>query len=67
MSARDLIIKWEAALAQALAGKNPVELSDEDLETATSEALLVKSGLRAGPAAYSYRGKQKDWPCPWAP
>ena len=48
MSVKDLIATWEEALAEAQLAVSPVELSDEDLETAAVPGIAARSGLRAG-------------------
>jgi hypothetical protein len=50
MSVKDLIAKWEDALAEAQLAMSPDELSDEDLEAAAVPGIVVKSGLGAGEA-----------------
>ena len=49
MSVKDLIARWEDALAEAqLAASPQVELSDEALEAAEVPVITARSGLRAG-------------------
>jgi len=56
MSVKDLIAKWEDALAEAqLAASPQVELSDEALEAAAVPVIAVRSGLRAGPGSEDCR------------
>ena len=57
MSAKDLISKWEDALAQVLsAWDEGRELSDEDLEQVSAVAgVALRSQLRAG------GGGDDDW------
>ena len=49
MSIRDLIAKWQDALAEAqLVASLRVELSDEDLEAAAATSMRTATSLRAG-------------------
>ena len=49
MSVKDLIAKWEGALAEAQLAASPrVELSDEDLEETTAPSMRTATGLRVG-------------------
>ena len=49
MSVKDLIARWEDALAEAqLAASPQVELSDEDLEAAAVPGIVARFDLRAG-------------------
>ena len=49
MSVKDLIARWEDALAEAqLAASPQVELSDEALEAAAVPVISARSGLRTG-------------------
>ena len=48
MSVKDLITKWEYALAEALTNAIAEELSDEDLEKVPVPSLPAATGLRVG-------------------
>jgi hypothetical protein len=49
MSAKDLIARWENALAEAQLAASPGgEISDEELEAAATSVIAARSGLRAG-------------------
>jgi hypothetical protein len=55
MATRELLKKWDEALALALYAARP-ELDDEDLKTASGPdamALNVRSGVVAGPRGFT--------------
>jgi hypothetical protein len=64
VSVKDLIVKWEDALAQALQLANRPEVSDEDLEASQGMLLRVKAGIRAaGQEHESVYYNQIGWVC----
>ncbi len=48
MSVKDLLAKWEEALAEAQLESHLDDLGDENLEAAALSVIAARSGLRAG-------------------